>query len=215
MSADEPQYLLTALSLGEDLDLDISDEIAAERYRAFHEVRLDPQTLPVNESGQELSPHDPLLPALLAPAVRVGGWVGAKLVLAAFAGATAAATTWVAVRRFDVAPRTAVAVVGAFAVSPPLVSYGTQVYPELPAAGVAMVGLAAVTGPVGRRGTAVAALAIVALPWLAVKYVPVAAVLALAAIVRAQRGGAPRLAGAIVALFAVAGVAYLVIHQRV
>ena len=27
VTADEPQYLLTALSLGEDFDLDISDEI--------------------------------------------------------------------------------------------------------------------------------------------------------------------------------------------
>ena len=27
VSVDEPQYLLTALSIGEDLDLDISDEI--------------------------------------------------------------------------------------------------------------------------------------------------------------------------------------------
>ena len=44
VTADEPQYLLSALSLGEDLDLDISDEIAARAYEPFHEVTLDPQT---------------------------------------------------------------------------------------------------------------------------------------------------------------------------
>ena len=215
VSADEPQYLLTAISLGEDLDLDISDEIAAERYRSFHEVRLDPQTRPLGVAGQELSPHDPLLPALLAPAVRVGGWAGAKLLLGTIAGLTASLTVWVAVRRFHVAPTTAAVVVVAFAVSPPLVSYGTQIYPELPAAGVTMAGLAAVTGPLGRRGAAIAGLAVVALPWLAVKYVPVAAVLALAAIERARRGDRPRIAGVLVALLAVAAVGYLVIHQRV
>ena len=36
VTADEPQYLLSATSLGEDVDLDIADEIAAERYRTFH-----------------------------------------------------------------------------------------------------------------------------------------------------------------------------------
>ena len=40
VSVDEPQYLLTALSIGEDFDLDISDEIAEEKFRNFHEVGL-------------------------------------------------------------------------------------------------------------------------------------------------------------------------------
>ena len=41
VTADEPQYLITALSLGEDFDLDISDELEAERFRDFHEVNLN------------------------------------------------------------------------------------------------------------------------------------------------------------------------------
>ena len=35
VSVDEPQYLLTALSIGEDLDLDISDEIEEENSEVF------------------------------------------------------------------------------------------------------------------------------------------------------------------------------------
>jgi hypothetical protein len=35
-TADEPQYLLTAISLAEDGDLDIADELAAGRWRGFH-----------------------------------------------------------------------------------------------------------------------------------------------------------------------------------
>ena len=62
VTADEPQYLLSAISLGEDGDLDISDEIAREAYRPFHRVDLDPQTVALDDSGRHVSPHDPLLP---------------------------------------------------------------------------------------------------------------------------------------------------------
>ncbi|OWY59903.1 hypothetical protein B7486_72075, partial [cyanobacterium TDX16] len=139
VTADEPQYLLSALSLWEDQDLDIADELRDERWRDFdNRVQLPQQTEP-DEDGRELSPHDPLLPLVLAAPVGLGGWVGAKVALAALAGALAVATTWVAVRRFGVAPKVALLVVGAFSVVPPLVAYGTQVYPELPAA-LAVVG---------------------------------------------------------------------------
>ena len=51
VTADEPQYLLTALSLAEDRDLDISDEIDDRRYLPFHEIRLDQQTIELNDEG--------------------------------------------------------------------------------------------------------------------------------------------------------------------
>ncbi len=126
-SADEPQYLLTARSLGDDLDLDLADELAAADHRDFHEVDLNPQTFPLDDAGRQISPHDPLLPLVLALPMRLGGWVAAKATLAVLAGALAAATAWVAVRRFGVAPRLALPVVGAFALSPPLATYATQV----------------------------------------------------------------------------------------
>ncbi|MGH9086255.1 MAG: hypothetical protein ACRDYW_12460, partial [Acidimicrobiales bacterium] len=127
-TADEPQYLLTALSLWEDGDLEITDELAAERYRTFHEAELPVQTQAVDDSGRLLSPHDPLLPVLLAVPMGMGGWVGAKLALAALAGALAALLTWVAVRRFDVPLAPAALTVGAFSLAAPLTAYGTQVY---------------------------------------------------------------------------------------
>lgn len=71
-TADEPQYLLSAISLGEDLDLDISDELRDERWRDFHTAELPVQTEP-NADSRAVSPHDPLLPALLAVPVLVGG----------------------------------------------------------------------------------------------------------------------------------------------
>ena len=100
-AVDEPEYLLTALSLAEDHDLDISDELRDRRYLDFHDADLPVQTS-ARPDGSRLSPHDPLLPLLLAVPVGLGGWLAAKLTLAALAGVLAALTVWVAVRRFAV-----------------------------------------------------------------------------------------------------------------
>lgn len=90
------------------------------------------QTQPLAD-GREVSPHDPLLPLLLAPGVAVGGWLGASS-CSRSRGRVVLLLTWTAWRPVSgVAPATAAVVVGACAVSAPLVSYGTQVYPELPA----------------------------------------------------------------------------------
>src|SRR6266545_4340407 len=111
VTADEPQYLLTAISLAEDHDLDISDELRQERWRPFHEALL-PQQSEVQRDGSELSPHDPLLPAILAVPVALGGWIGAKLAIAVIAGILAGLLVWVAVRRFAVPVRPAAVAVG-------------------------------------------------------------------------------------------------------
>lgn len=207
-TADEPQYLLSALSLWEDRDLDIGDELDDERWRDFHEARLPVQTEPLPD-GREPSPHDPLLPVLLAVPMGLAGWAGAKAALAAAAGVLAAVLVWTAHRRFGVPVGVAAVVVGSAALSPPLAAYATQVYPELVAGLVVAVGVAAVTGPLGRRGRWTLAAVVVALPWLAVKYSPVAAALAAAGLVRLPR----RTAAVQVAAYAVAGAVYLLAHR--
>lgn len=209
-SGDEPQYLLSALSLWEDGSLDISDEVEDERYREFHEADLPEQTL-LLEDGSRKSPHDPLLPLLLAVPMGLGGWVAAKAALAVLGGALAALTLWTARNRLGVSPRTAFATVAVFALSPPLAVYSTQVYPEIAAALALLAGLTAVLGPFQLRGRIVFTIAVIALPWLAVKYVPVAAVLAVAGLVKAGRGR--RLA--LVATLAAAGAVYALGHLAI
>ena len=133
VAVDETQYLLSAISVAEDGDLDISDELAQRRWTPFADVEPPTQT-EVLADGRQISPHDPLLPILLAAPMAVGGWVGAKLALAACAGLLAALTLWVAVCRLAVPLRTATVGVGLASASAPLAVYGQQVYPELPAA---------------------------------------------------------------------------------
>jgi len=111
ISVDEPQYLLSALSLIEDGDLDISDELEERRYWTYHPLKLNQQTIDLNEDGQRISPHDPLLPLLLAIPMGIGGWVAAKVALAIIASLTAAATVWVAIRRFQVSENIAAIIV--------------------------------------------------------------------------------------------------------
>ncbi len=211
-AVDEPQYLLTAISLGNDGDLDISDELAEEAYRPFHRVDLPRQTHPVGESAREVSPHDPLLPLLLAAPMRIGGWPMARATIAVMAGALAALTAWTAIRRFGVSHPVAIMVTGAFACSAPLATYATQVYPELPAALAAMAGVAGATAAPRWRSVAVVIVAVVALPWLSVKYGLVAASIAAAALWqwRANR----RLVASGAGAFAVTAVAYLLAHRH-
>ena len=111
VTADEPQYLLTATSLIEDASLDISDELAARRYLPYHEITVDTQTRP-DRNGRAVSPHDPLLPLVLAVPMGAGGWVAAKATLVAIGALAAALTLWVAVRRFDVDPDIGTLIVG-------------------------------------------------------------------------------------------------------
>jgi len=213
-TADEPQYLLTAISLAEDGDLDIADELAEGRWRPFHALPLPEQTEAL-AGGRRLSPHDPLLPLLLAGPVTVGGWVGAKLAMAATAGLLAALALWTAVRRLGVPVGTAALAVGVFACSPPLAVYGSQVYPELPAALAVLAAVAALLSPAGPggRATLVVGGAVVALPWLGAKYAPVAAAIALVACWRLARAGRGRRALALAGSLAAAGVAFLVLHR--
>jgi hypothetical protein len=211
-TADEPHYLLTAISLWQDHDITTGDEIQAGAYAPFHEVQLLDQTTPLAD-GRLVEPHDPLLPAILALPVAIGGWVGAKLTLAACAGCLAASMTWVAVRRFAVPLPIATATVTAFSLAMPLSAYATQIYPEMPAALAVALAVGALTGPLGRKGVALWLVMLVCLPWLSVKYAPVVVALAVVGAVllwRKKSWGPSMVSGGVLAF---AGVTYLLAHK--
>lgn len=212
-TGDEPQYLMTALSLAEDADLDISDERAEARWAPFHEAGPPLVQEDARAGERRVSPHDPLLPAVLAGPMALGGWLAAKLTLALMLGALAAVLVWTAVRRLSVPPGLAALATLAFSMSAPLAVYGTQVYPELPAALAVAVAAAALLGPAAPRRAAVVATAVVALPWLSVKYAPVAGVLAVLVLAGLARAGYGRWAVGVAAGLVLAGAAYLVAHH--
>jgi hypothetical protein len=212
LTGDEPHYLLTAISLAEDRSLEVTDEYRELRHTAFHVRRIDRHEKLLAD-GRLVSPHDPLLPALLAAPTALGGWVGAKLALALVAGLLGALLVWTAVRRLSAPAGRALAVVAVFGASAPLAVYGTQVYPELPAALALTVGVAALLGPLRRGGLAAVAAALIALPWLSVKYVPVAGVLAALVAVKLVRERRLRECGVLAGTLALAGAAYLGAHQ--
>lgn len=215
VSADEPQYLITAISLFEDQDLEVSDEIRERAYVPFHEITINQQTVELNDEGQQISPHDPLLPIILAVPMGLWGWAGAKATLAIIAGLTAMVTVSTAVRRFGVSAPIAGVVVSGFFVASPLASYGAQVYPAMPAALAVVAGLYAVTGRQTRAALVAAFVAVTALPWLSVKYVPLAGTLALGLLWRHRGHAQRRVLAAILGAFGLAGVFYLVLHQRI
>jgi len=211
-TGDEPYYLITAASLWEDRNLDISDEIEAEAFHEWHEIPLDEQTKPL-DGGRRVSPHDPLLPIVLAPALALGGWMGAKLFLALMAGVLGALLVWIAVRRFAVSLLAAGLAGGVFGAAAPFAVYGSQVYPELPAALCVAVALIGLTGR-SRGGLVALGAAITALPWLSIKYVPVAATLALIGIVLLWRAGRRQELVGFAGGLAVMGVAFVAAHLQ-
>ncbi len=211
-TADEPQYLLTALSLFEDGNLHIDDELADARFVPFHELDLPVQT-EVLDDGNQVSPHDPLLPAVLAVPMGLGGWAAAKATLAVLGGVLAGVLVWTAHRRFAVPLGVAASTVLAFGVTAPLVAYATQVYPELPAALAVTAAIALLTGARRRAALVGFGLAVTALPWLGVKYVPVAAALVAVAVSTLAGERRVRAAASLAALLALAGAAYLVAHR--
>ena len=189
MTADEPQYLLTAISLGEDLDLDISDERADEplpRLPRGGAARAG-ATLGRRPRGEPARPAPARGPRA---ADASGGWIGAKLVLAALAGRARRAhgvdrgacgspcrraSRWSRCSRSRRPRRSRCTAPRCIPSSRPRSSSRSRsprsrvdIKPKLVVLTVA---------------------SIVALPWLSVKYAPVAAALAVVAALRWWRAG--------------------------
>src|SRR6266511_5641755 len=168
---DEPHYLLAAKSLVDDRDLDVLDDYRKRGYRDFYPYRLDMQGTVRN--GRLHEPHGAGFPLLIAPAYAVGGAKGVELFLAAVS-ALALALAYLLALRVVPDPWAIGAALGV-GLSPPLLAYGTGVYPEL-AAGAALAGAALFALRLDGRPSRASALACFALlatlPWLGTKFVP-------------------------------------------
>lgn len=188
---DEPHYLLAAASIVEDGDVDLLDEYRTRAFADFYPLTLDAHGSP--SGGRLLELHGVGFPALIAPAFAAGGPQAVELMLAAIA-ALAGALAYLLALRVTPDPW-ALGAALAVGLSPPLLAYGSAVYPEL-AAGAALAGAALLAQRLATRPSRASTVAcfvlLAVMPWLGVKYVPAALVVGFFA-VRALWGAGRRM----------------------
>ncbi|HEV2813811.1 MAG TPA: hypothetical protein VGW10_11225, partial [Solirubrobacteraceae bacterium] len=171
--------LLIVESIVSDSDVDLRDDYRAQEYAAWIDTELQPVAGLTEERLHE--PPGVGLALLLAAPYAVGGPVAAELFVAALLALAFAAAAALA-RRLVPDPWATGAAVTA-GLSAPALGWSTTIASE-PVAAAAVAGAALYTlrvrdEPTFRRATT-AALLIAVLPWLSVKYLPLAVVCAAA-----------------------------------
>jgi hypothetical protein len=174
---DEPHYIMVTDSLLRDGDLSLEKDYAEGRYLAFHDYPLEPHYRLRGKGGAIYSLHAVGLSLLLLPAYALGGYPAASIFMALLAALLAReirALARAVSGRDDVAD----AVGWVVALSPPLIHYAGLIFTEVPAALLVAFALRRARGESWTAGRALAvALALAFLPWLNVRYVPMAALL--------------------------------------
>jgi len=144
---DEPFYLLITHSLAYDLDAELTNNYEAEDSLAFIDRALEPQPHdPRGRDGELYSRHNVLLPAILAPAYRIGGKFGALSVMCLFAAGLCWMTLRLARHQFGDKPGAVLIAYFILAFTSPLLLYSHQVWVEIPAALLLAMGLDASFG---------------------------------------------------------------------
>jgi hypothetical protein len=207
---DEPHYLMVAESLLRDGDLSLERDYGEGRYASFHDAPLAPHYRVRGKGGVILSLHAVGLSVLVLPAWALAGYPGVTVFMALLAALVAREVReWVR----EIAGRDGLAEAAGWvsALSPPLVHYAGLVFTEVPAALVLSFGLRRGRDPaLGRGGAVAVGLAAAALPWLNVRYTPLAAVVLVHALWRHPRS---RVALAALAPAVVSGTGLLLYHQ--
>jgi hypothetical protein len=212
-SRDEAHVLLVAESLVSDGDVDLRDEYRTRAWRDWHGAPLRPAAGLTN--GRLVEPPGLGFALLVAPAYALAGAVGVELFVAALVALGFVLATTLA-RALSPEPwATRAALIGGL--SPAVVGASTTIGPELVGgtflAGAAVLALRVREWP--RLGpTLGAALLVAALPWLALKLVVPAAVVALSLawwLRRRNRG----IAGfAALEIVLISGVIYITVNDR-
>jgi hypothetical protein len=173
---DEPHYLMVADSILRDGDLSLEQDYAQGRYRAFHDAPLAPHYRVRGRGGAIYSLHAVGLSVLILPAWALAGYAGVTVLMALLAALVALEVReWV--RETTGREGLAEAAGWVAALSPPLVHYAGLVFTEVPAALLLSYGLRRGRDPaLGRGGAVAVGLAAAALPWLNVRYAPLAVV---------------------------------------
>lgn len=191
-TGDQPHYELEALSLAYDQDRDLTNDYASEpRVRMIVPKGFDSRhAYQYEPGGPFISVHHVGLPLLLTPAVpfvtaltklnpSLSLWPFHVVMM--LIAALSAQLLYLILSRLSPGRRWLRRAVWASIVfSPPLLIYANQVFPEGPSALLALFVAYALLMPASRGRLFAAAMAAAALPWLHVRFLPAAGLLALA-----------------------------------
>lgn len=191
ITGDEPFYLLTTQSIIQDGDLDLTNQYEARSYEEFfdHPDGLWRQSV-VSRDGRLLSPHNPGLSLLLAPGFALGGLLGSQVQLVVI-GAGAMTLAYLLAVRLSRRPDICWPVTLAVGLSATAFIYSSEIYPEFPAA-LALLACMLIATRQKRPAADDAlylAIGLTALMWLGVKYAPLAALVSLYFLYRADNYG--------------------------
>ncbi len=173
-ASDEPHYLVVVQSLVVDRSLNVATEYAhPERYRSFYPVPL-PDIHGIHVGDAIYSIRDLGMPFLGVVPFAIAGRLGV-LALMCLAGAALAVQLYLLTRDLGFGRRVAFLGAASTALVHPVLTYTTQVYPELLTAlafVTAVRVLRAGTATTG-RGLAVASALVGTLPWLSTRAWPI------------------------------------------
>ncbi|HLF26096.1 MAG TPA: hypothetical protein VJG32_07160 [Anaerolineae bacterium] len=180
---DEPHYLLAAHSLVVDGDLDLANNYAQRDYARFYPDALD-RHVRIGRDGRAYLSHDLGLPILISPAYALGGRAGVLVFLAIVAALVAVNVYLLA---YEVTSNSKVAVITwlVFSLTPLLSVYAYLVYPEMIGALLVIWAVRVLAFNASRftpdapRALLLVSLAVGLLPWLSVRFIPIAAFLGL------------------------------------
>jgi hypothetical protein len=168
-ASDEPHYLIIMQSLVFDRDLDLTNQYDSESYREFypdrlpdiHAIQVGPRQYPIRDLGLPLIGSVPFAAGGRAGVVGLMGIVAAAL----------AAQLYLACRDLRIAHRAAFLGTALIGLTHPVLTYTTQIYPELLAALAFVSAARLVRAGRGATPLALAGAAALAgvLPWLSTR----------------------------------------------
>lgn len=201
LTGDEPFYVMTAISIVRDRDLDESNNYADRDYDEFYPSGplpagwqgwpSFPRTLPPHAAHTVLpglhTKHGLGLSLLIAIPYAIAGRAGAMAVLIA-TGALLAGQMYLLAGEAGAHRRTAAAVALGLATTLPIAPYSLLIFPELPAALALVYAIRRIAAPENRAWQwLLTGLAVGGLPWLHQRFAPTAAVLGIAMLWRLWR----------------------------
>jgi hypothetical protein len=182
LTGDEPHYLMITHSLATDRDLDLTNDYGGDASDAWYpDLDADEHVFDYRGDGQQISVHTPGLPVLLLPGyLLMENPVRAARATMLLVTALTLIQFYLLCRQITGSTGVALAAWLIVATSVPLLYLAGQVYPDIPAALAILLGVQAVRRAPSRRWGALLTAILWGLPFLHVRYVPLAVVLGLA-----------------------------------